>query len=152
MRIQRGSRPLVEGDTNRAKELIVEGFSVLEGMYVVSYVFVSHVSHTSHIILTFIGCCPIDSVTPCLHVFVHYPDEAEDFGTLLWYALSAFERYNKKIKNMVGNSTHPIASLKSALLRDTGISLLLLPPLPPTFILSMCSGFIPTMESSPDYV
>ena len=34
MRIQRGSRPLVEGDTDRARELIVEGFSILEGMYV----------------------------------------------------------------------------------------------------------------------
>ena len=33
----------------------------------------------------------------------------------------SFERFNKKIKGMVGNSTHPVSSLKSALLRDAGI-------------------------------
>jgi len=32
MNIQPGSRPLVEGDTDLARKMIVEGFSVLEGM------------------------------------------------------------------------------------------------------------------------
>ena len=66
------------------------------------------------------GCTPIDLVPPCVHVFVHYGDAAEQFGVLVWYMLMAFERFNKKIKNLVGNSTHPLASLKSALLRDAG--------------------------------
>ena len=34
----------------------------------------------------------------------------------------SFERFNKKIKNMVGNASHPIASLKSAFLRDAAAS------------------------------
>ena len=34
----------------------------------------------------------------------------------------SFERFNKKIKNMVGNASHPIASLKSALIRDAASS------------------------------
>ena len=69
------------------------------------------------------GCTPIDLVPPCVHVFVHYGDAAKRFGVLVWYMLMSFERYNKKIKGMVGNSTHPIASLKNALLRDTGITI-----------------------------
>ena len=66
------------------------------------------------------GCTPIDLIPPCVHVFVHYGDAAQKFGVLVWYMLMAFERYNKKIKNLVGNSTHPLASLKAALLRDAG--------------------------------
>ena len=31
-----------------------------------------------------------------------------------------FERYNKKIKNLVGNKNHPISSLANALLKDAG--------------------------------
>ena len=66
------------------------------------------------------GCTPIDTLPPCVHVFVHYADCARKFGVLEWYWLMVFERYNKKIKNMVGNSTHPMSSLKHALLRDAG--------------------------------
>ena len=31
-----------------------------------------------------------------------------------------FERYNKKIKNLVGNKNYPISSLANALLKDAG--------------------------------
>ena len=60
---------------------------------------------------------------PCAHVFTHYGDCARLFGVLVWYWLMAFERYNKKIKNLVGNPTHPIASLKNSLIRDAGLFL-----------------------------
>jgi len=86
----------------------------------VSLVCVTCVSHITHLFHSYTGCSPIDSMTPCLHVFIHYPDQADDFGCLLQYSLSAFERYNKKIKNLVGNATHAMASLKTALLRDAG--------------------------------
>ena len=61
-----------------------------------------------------------------MHVFVHYADCSRKFGVLKWYWLMSFERFNKKIKGMVGNSTHPMSSLKSALLRDAGIDYLTL--------------------------
>ena len=67
------------------------------------------------------GCSPIDEVPPVEHVFTHYGDNAFSFGVLPWYMLMVFERYNKKIKNLLGNATHPLASLKSALLRDIDI-------------------------------
>ena len=71
------------------------------------------------------GCTPIDLVPPCVHVFVPYGESARQFGVLAWYMLMAFERYNKKIKNLVGNSTHPLSSLKTALLRDAGQEVIL---------------------------
>ena len=74
----------------------------------------------SDFVLCFAGCTLIDSVPPCAHVFTHYGDCARKFGVLCWYMLMAFERYNKKIKGLVGNATHPVASLKAALLRDAG--------------------------------
>ena len=40
------------------------------------------------------------------------------FGVLPWLWLMTFERYNKKIKNMVGNKKYPISSLTNALVRD----------------------------------
>lgn len=67
------------------------------------------------------GCTPVDWVPPCVHVFLHYGSSAQRFGVLAWYMLMCFERFNKKIKNLVGNATHPIASLKTALLRDAGV-------------------------------
>ena len=66
------------------------------------------------------GCTPVDLVPPCVHVFLHYGAAAQKFGVLVWYMLMAFERFNKKIKNLVGNATHPLSSLKADLLCDAG--------------------------------
>ena len=66
------------------------------------------------------GCSPVDEVPPCAHCFVHYPDAARMFGVLLWYWLMTFERYNKKMKGLVGSTTNPISSLMNSLIRDAG--------------------------------
>ena len=67
-----------------------------------------------------IGCSPIDDEPPTGHCFVHYPRSSKKWGVLPWYWLMGFERYNKKMKGLVGNSTHPLASLMKALIRDAG--------------------------------
>ena len=67
------------------------------------------------------GITPIDAVPPAVHVLIHYAKATEQFGVLKWYWLMAFERYNKKIKNIVGNKNCPLASLKNALVRDAGV-------------------------------
>ena len=66
------------------------------------------------------GVTPIDDVPPCVHVLIHYAEAAKKFGVLKWYWLMSFERFNKKIKRIVGNKTCPISSLKNALVRDAG--------------------------------
>ena len=42
------------------------------------------------------------------------------FGVLKLYWLMAFERFNKKIKNLVGNKNHPEKSVANAMIRDAG--------------------------------
>ena len=120
MRVESGSRPLFEEDIEQAETLIIEGLAMLEGTYKPAPC--TYVCTTHSFDYTFTtGCTPIDSLPPCVHVFVHYANCARKFGVLTWYWLMAFERYNKKIKSLVGNATHPMSSLKQALLRDTGI-------------------------------
>ena len=67
------------------------------------------------------GTTPIDAIPPAVHTLVHYARAAVQFGVLKWYWLMAFERFNKKLKNIVGNKSCPISSLTNALLRDAGI-------------------------------
>ena len=57
---------------------------------------------------------------PAAHCPVHYAQLARIFGVLVWLWLMTFERYNKKIKNLVGNKNYPISSLANALLKDAG--------------------------------
>ena len=119
MNVQPGNRPILDDDIVKAGKLIIEGLSFLEGRCSrKSDVCVFH-SHQTHVPLS-TGCTVVDLIPPCIHVFVHYPKSAKLFGVLLWYMMMAFERYNKLIKSLVGNATHPIASLKNALLRDAG--------------------------------
>ena len=68
------------------------------------------------------GISPIDAVKPAAHVLVHYAKATGQFGVLKWYWLMAFERFNKKMKNIIGNKACPISSLTHALVRDAGIS------------------------------
>ena len=87
--------------------------------------------------LALIGISPVDEIPPVVHCPVHYGDASRIFGILEWYWLMTFERYNKKVKNLVGNKNHPISSLANALLKDAGrIFALLSPPSPfPPFFL-----------------
>jgi len=66
------------------------------------------------------GCSPIDDEPPTGHCFVHYPRASKKFGLICLYWLFGFERVNKKLKGLVGNSTHPLASLMKALTLDAG--------------------------------
>ena len=88
---------------------------------------VSPVASTRTNILTTLishaGSTPIDTVPPCAHTVGHYPLAAQSFGVLRWFWLMVFERFNKKMKGLVGNKSCPIASLVNALLRDAGVCL-----------------------------
>jgi len=55
---------------------------------------------------------PIDMVPPVEHQVSHYPDLANMFGKLKLLWLLVFERFNKKIKNLVGNKNHPEKSVQ----------------------------------------
>ena len=95
------------------------------------YVTILTITHS----LCLIGISPVDDSPPALHCPVHYGGSARIFGILLWYWLMTFERYNKKIKNLVGNKNHPISSLANALVKDAGRLLFLSTPSPsPPFL------------------
>ena len=63
---------------------------------------------------------PIDSAPPCAHAVLHYPQLAMLFGVLKWFWLMVFERFNQKIKGLVGNAKFPISSVVNAMKRDSG--------------------------------
>ena len=67
------------------------------------------------------GVVSKDDIPPCGHCFVHYPQLTRFFGVLKWFWLMAFERFNKLMKNLVGNKDHPLASLANALKRMSGL-------------------------------
>lgn len=57
------------------------------------------------------GSLPPCHLNPLLHRLVHYVEQTALFGCLLWFAMYAFERYNKLIKGLVKNRKHPMASI-----------------------------------------
>ena len=103
-------------DIDKARVLIIEGLSMIE------------------------GCCPVSCIVPALHCLCHYADGAAkhgllrllwmiNFGELVLFVFYTFyyislllllflERHNKKCKNLTGNKDKPIASLANALVRD----------------------------------
>ena len=81
-----------------------------------TYLLVSASHHTSYT-----GMSPIDTVPPVEHQVVHYPDLSDIFGKLKLLWLLVFERFNKKIKNLVGNKNHPEKSVANAMVRDAGM-------------------------------
>ena len=114
LNLERGFRALKKSDIKRARTLIIEGLSMIE------------------------GCCPACLLVPAIHCLCHYADGAELHGLLrlLWmisfgtclivllllnlyehYSLVA-ERFNKKCKNLTANKHLPIASLTNSLVRD----------------------------------
>ena len=122
-----GSTPLSVTDIDKAEKLIIEGLSMLEGKLAVRlHAWMSKClclclcPSRNGVSVSVTGTTPIDSQPPVIHCPVHYGQCARIFGILAWFWLMVFERYNKKVKNLVGNKKYPISSLANALLRDTG--------------------------------
>ena len=57
------------------------------------------------------GSCPVASLNPIMHHFVHYGSQTARAGILGWLAMWSFERNNKKIKKLVRNARFTLASL-----------------------------------------
>jgi hypothetical protein len=57
------------------------------------------------------GSIPARHINPLLHRFVHYPMLTGRKGLMRWLAMWTFERYNKKVKNLVKNKANPAASI-----------------------------------------
>jgi hypothetical protein len=64
--LRKGCHALAKGDITRAKQLIIEGLSMLE------------------------GCCPVRKLVPALHCLVHYADGAKQHGILRWFWMMCF--------------------------------------------------------------
>jgi hypothetical protein len=64
--LRQGCHALAKGDIDRAKKLIIEGLSMLE------------------------GCCPVRKLVPALHCLIHYADEAKQHGVLRWFWMMCF--------------------------------------------------------------
>ena len=94
LRLDRGFKALRKESIGRAKTLIIEGLSMLE------------------------GCCPVRKLVPALHCLVHYADGTEMHGILKMFWMMSFERFNKKCKNLTSNKAFPFESLANALVRD----------------------------------
>ena len=92
--LDRGFKALRKASIARAKTLIVEGLSMLE------------------------GCCPVRKLVPALHCLVHYAEGTEMHGILKMFWMMSFERFNKKCKNLTSNKCFPFESLANALVRD----------------------------------
>ena len=133
--IDPGTRPTCAEDIEKARTLIPEGFAMLEGMctwwfvcvrvvmvavMVIVVVVVMMISLTCLMCCCFLGSTPIGSTPPVAHVVLHYVLATDWFGNLDWSTLLPFERFNKKLKHLVGNTNFPIASLTNAMLRDAG--------------------------------
>lgn len=64
------------------------------------------------------GSMPEDHLNPILHRFVHYPRQTAKKGCMRWFAMWTFERYNKKVKNLVKNKANPAASVANNIKLD----------------------------------
>lgn len=123
--LDQGFKALAKTSISRAKTLILEGLSMIE------------------------GCCPVRKLVPALHCLVHYADGTEMHGILKLFWMMSFgtsqpqphhlsynllthhplttlshtphhlsERFNKKCKNLTANKHMPFESLANALVRD----------------------------------
>jgi len=64
------------------------------------------------------GSLPACHLNPLLHHLVHYASKTAQVGCLRWFAMWAFERFNKKVKNLVKNAATPLASIAQNILVD----------------------------------
>ena len=67
------------------------------------------------------GSIPACHINPLLHRFVHYPKLTAEKGLMRWLAMWTFERYNKKIKNLVKNKANPAASIANNVKLDMAV-------------------------------
>ena len=58
---------------------------------------------------------PARHLNPLLHRLVHYVSITAAFGLMWWFAMYAFERYNKRIKNLIRSKRLPLASVESGI-------------------------------------
>ena len=61
------------------------------------------------------GSLPACHLNPLLHRFVHYATKTAMVGCLRWFSMYAFERYNKKIKNLVRNPCAPLPCIATGI-------------------------------------
>ena len=89
--VEPGSRVIKKTSVTRLREILIRGLVLLEGSF------------------------PLATLKPVLHHLVHHPRQVMRMGILGWFAMWAFERNNKKIKDMVRNPRHTLASLAKSL-------------------------------------
>ena len=92
--VEPGQRALFKEAIPSMRDLVVRGLVLLEGSF------------------------PIDHLNPGMHHVVHHPEQAGLVGILMWLAMFAFERYNKKMKGLVRNPHHAVLSLASNAVMD----------------------------------
>ena len=61
------------------------------------------------------GSIPPPHLNPLLHRLVHYVVITAAFGLMWWFAMYAFERYNKYIKKFIRNKRLALASVESGI-------------------------------------
>ena len=61
------------------------------------------------------GSLPSCHLNPLLHRLVHYVAITATFGLMWWFAMYAFERYNKHIKNFIRSKRFACASVESSI-------------------------------------
>lgn len=64
------------------------------------------------------GCLPVSHLNPALHHIVHFAQYTRTHGCLRSLWMMYFERYNKYIKNLVRDPSHPEAHLASSVSHD----------------------------------
>ena len=62
-------------------------------------------------LIMFEGSLPACHLNPLLHRMVHYAPQTAAWGSLQWFAMWSFERFNKHIKNMCRNNKWPMQSI-----------------------------------------
>ena len=68
------------------------------------------------------GCLPISILNPGSHHFVHYVQYAITHGLLRLFWMFFFERYNKHIKGLVRDVSHPDANLSKTATQDAAMN------------------------------
>ena len=67
------------------------------------------------------GSLPPNHINPLAHRLVHYPGQTAKYGRLWWLSMWAFERYNKKVKDMVQKNSSAEESIATNALLETAI-------------------------------
>lgn len=65
------------------------------------------------------GSLPPNHINPLLHRLVHYPRQTASYGRIWSLSMWAFERYNKKIKDMVRKNSSAQESIVTNALLET---------------------------------